>query len=151
MTPAIERPSALPREALRQKVLSVLHPQARRGGSIACLLRCGGRPPRGVLLAAEVSSSRSEGGAFLMQQMRGTTAPHLRCMQEPTRFYQILTGSPGSGKSTVVREACAAIGGGIGYVDVSPAFEIFDFGRDLGNAFNFRRGAVRLAEGLGRV
>ena len=58
--------------------------------------------------------------------------------QEASRFFHIVTGPPGAGKSTLLREACRALGSRVGYLDVDPAFEV-DWGRDLGNAFNFRR------------
>ncbi|GAB4823581.1 hypothetical protein N2152v2_010627 [Parachlorella kessleri] len=83
VTPAVEYPSPIARQPLREKIINILKPK------------------------------------------------------EPTRFYHIITGSAGSGKSTLVKEACVAIGGGVGYVDVGPAFEV-DWGQDLGNAFNFR-------------
>ncbi|KAL4435182.1 hypothetical protein ABPG77_001864 [Micractinium sp. CCAP 211/92] len=68
----------------------------------------------------------------LRQRMRELLEP-----PEADSFYKIVTGPPGGGKSTLLREACRNLGSGVGYLDVNPAFEV-DFGRDLGNAFNFR-------------
>ncbi|PRW33927.1 hypothetical protein C2E21_7422 [Chlorella sorokiniana] len=68
----------------------------------------------------------------LRQRVREMLQP-----QEASRFYHIVTGPPGGGKSTLLREACREMGSGVGYIEVSPAFDV-DWGRDLGNAFNFR-------------
>jgi hypothetical protein len=42
----------------------------------------------------------------------------------------------GAGKSTVVREACREVGGGVGYLEVSPVPEDH-FGQQLGSAIDF--------------
>lgn len=54
---------------------------------------------------------------------------------KPARFYAVVAGPPGAGKSTALRAACRDVGPGVGYFDVSPACE--DFGADLGQAFDF--------------
>lgn len=56
--------------------------------------------------------------------------------EKPNRFFSLILGAPGSGKSTLVRNVCVSMGGGVGYVDVKPT--VSDFGLDLGEAFSFR-------------
>ena len=56
--------------------------------------------------------------------------------ERPQRFFSVVTGPAGAGKSTLLRAACREMGGGTGYLEVSPASD--NFGRDLGETFNFR-------------
>lgn len=67
----------------------------------------------------------------LKEGIRGLLHP-----EHPTRFFSLIYGSPGSGKSTLVRSVCQEMTGGVGYLEVSPATE--DFGKDLGEVFNFK-------------
>ena len=68
--------------------------------------------------------------AALCEQVRGMLRP-----AKPALFYGVVAGPPGSGKTTMLRSICREVGGGVGYLDVSPAVE--NFGADLGEAFNF--------------
>ena len=56
--------------------------------------------------------------------------------ENPTRFFSIILGRQGSGKSSLVRNVCRALGGGVGYIECSPVSD--DFGRDLGEKFEFK-------------
>lgn len=69
------------------------------------------------------------------EDLRRAVASLLR-PEHPTRFFSLVLGAPGTGKSIAVRAACRGMGGGVGYLEVSPAAE--DIGRDLGEAFAFR-------------
>jgi hypothetical protein len=56
----------------------------------------------------------------------------------PTRFFHIITGRRGTGKTTAVLRCCRDLkeGRGMGYINVDPVSR--DFGKDLGETFNFR-------------
>jgi hypothetical protein len=56
----------------------------------------------------------------------------------PTRFFHIITGRPGTGKTTAVLRCCRDLKGGrgMGYINVDPVSR--NFGKDLGETFNFR-------------
>ena len=88
-------------------------------------------PDRAPLAAKATLLERSDVRSQLRQLLQPKT---------PTRFFHIISGPPGSGKTTIVRQACEEMGGGVGYINVNPCFGagLPDFGRDLGEAFNFR-------------
>ena len=56
--------------------------------------------------------------------------------ERPTRFFSLILGHAGSGKTTLIRAVCREMRGGVGYMEVSPCTE--DFGRDLGETFSFK-------------
>ena len=67
----------------------------------------------------------------LKDEMRSLMQP-----ERPSRFFSAVLGAPGTGKTTLIRAACREMGGGVGYLECSPCTD--DFGRDLGEAFDFK-------------
>lgn len=57
--------------------------------------------------------------------------------ERPSRFFSLVLGAPGTGKTTLVRAACREMEGGVGYMECSPCCTD-DFGRDLGETFDFK-------------
>lgn len=95
--PPPEAPPVLPRPELRRRIRELLQPPVRA-------------VPAG---AGRLRGRRLKGHTKLPAPQRcPTTRPP--CSQEPRHFYQIVTGPPGGGKSTLVKGAVREIGGGVG-------------------------------------
>lgn len=81
-------------------------------------------------------------------------------------FFALIYGPAGTGKSTLVQEACQKLARGVGYLNIAPMSQ--DFGKYLGETFSFRyerhvnifnvlsqavlgRKAVEVAGGMGKL
>lgn len=93
-------PMALERPELMQRVRDMLRPTVRgQAAAGACAVR---------------TDARSAANACLLSAPLGCNHPYTAMSQEPSKFYKIVTGPPGGGKSTLLRAACRELGGGVG-------------------------------------
>ena len=83
----------------------------------------------GTLPAAERLPS------FLRNEVKEEIRSLLRPI-EPSKFFHVVFGQPGCGKSSLIKAVAHEINGGVGLIDVSPATE--SFGIDLGETFGFK-------------